>query len=132
MDPSCKRTVENVEVFVRERRVYVYASRDLKVGDEITLDYGGENFDRYIRPWAANVTVARSVKKEPRTFLRGLRRVILVPVPISLYSLSHLVEHRFYLRINFRAWALPVAAHNSQAARATTLITCRLLTHVLQ
>jgi hypothetical protein len=42
---SCK---PNCEPDVHKRRVYIYASRDIKAGEELSYDYGKDYFDEYI------------------------------------------------------------------------------------
>jgi len=40
----------NCEGEIRDGRVFIYAARDIRLGEEITLDYGDEYFDEFIRP----------------------------------------------------------------------------------
>lgn len=47
LNHSCR---PNVEAFVQRRRIWVYAKRAIKAGEELTLDYGKAYFDRFIRP----------------------------------------------------------------------------------
>lgn len=44
---SCR---PNAEAFITSRRVWVWSKEAIKAGDEITLDYGKDYFDVYIRP----------------------------------------------------------------------------------
>lgn len=45
---SCK---PNVEAEIDENdRIMIYAIRDIKPGDELTIDYGEEYFDEFIKP----------------------------------------------------------------------------------
>jgi SET domain-containing protein len=44
---SCKA---NAEAFIAGRRVWVWSKRSIKVGEEITIDYGREYFDDHIKP----------------------------------------------------------------------------------
>lgn len=44
---SCR---PNAEAFVTGRRVWVWSKRAIAAGEEITLDYGAEYFDQFIRP----------------------------------------------------------------------------------
>jgi SET domain-containing protein len=44
---SCR---PNAEAFVTGSRVWVWSKRAIAAGDEITLDYGAEYFDEFIRP----------------------------------------------------------------------------------
>lgn len=40
----------NCECEIRDGRVLIYATRDIEKGEEITIDYGEEYFDEFIRP----------------------------------------------------------------------------------
>lgn len=40
----------NCEADIRDGRVYISAVRDVRAGEEITIDYGDEYFDEFIRP----------------------------------------------------------------------------------
>ena len=40
----------NAEAFIMGKRVWIYAKREIEVGEEITLDYGEDYFDEHIRP----------------------------------------------------------------------------------
>ncbi|MCX6786680.1 MAG: SET domain-containing protein-lysine N-methyltransferase [Candidatus Kaiserbacteria bacterium] len=40
----------NCEIDIRNRRIYVFAKRNIKVGEELTYDYDTEYFDMHIRP----------------------------------------------------------------------------------
>jgi uncharacterized protein len=44
---SCK---PNAEVEIRGNKVYIYSRKKIKLGEEITYDYGKEYFDYYIKP----------------------------------------------------------------------------------
>lgn len=40
----------NAEAFITGRRIWVWSKKDIKAGEEVTLDYGEAYFDDYIRP----------------------------------------------------------------------------------
>ena len=40
----------NCEIDIRKQRVYVFAKRNIKAGEEITYDYDTEYFDMHIKP----------------------------------------------------------------------------------
>ncbi len=40
----------NAEVIIKKGRVLLYATKNIKAGEEITYDYGKEYFDEYIKP----------------------------------------------------------------------------------
>lgn len=40
----------NAEVRFVKNRIYIYSSKRIKVGEEITYDYGKEYFDTFIKP----------------------------------------------------------------------------------
>lgn len=40
----------NCEADIRDGRILIYASRDIERGEELTIDYGDEYFDEFIRP----------------------------------------------------------------------------------
>lgn len=44
---ACK---PNCEIDLRARRIYVFAKRAIKVGEELNYDYGPEYFDKHIKP----------------------------------------------------------------------------------
>lgn len=44
---SCR---PNCEVDVKNRRIYIFAKRALKVGEELTYDYGEEYFEMHLKP----------------------------------------------------------------------------------
>ncbi len=45
---SCK---PNCEADVSGKKVFIYALKRIKEGEELTYDYGGEYFDEYIKPY---------------------------------------------------------------------------------
>ena len=40
----------NCEAEIRDEKILLYASRDIEKGEELTIDYGEEYFDEFIRP----------------------------------------------------------------------------------
>lgn len=44
---SCR---PNCEGDIREGRILIYAAHDINTGEELTIDYGKEYFDEFIRP----------------------------------------------------------------------------------
>jgi SET domain-containing protein len=40
----------NCEIEIKNRRIYVFAKRSIKEGEELTYDYGTEYFDEHIKP----------------------------------------------------------------------------------
>ncbi|MDO8514207.1 MAG: SET domain-containing protein-lysine N-methyltransferase [bacterium] len=42
--------VPNCEAKLQNGSVFVYAARDIERGEELTMDYGSEYFDEFIRP----------------------------------------------------------------------------------
>lgn len=42
-DPNC-------EAEIHDGRIYILSTRDIDVGEELTIDYGDEYFDEFIRP----------------------------------------------------------------------------------
>lgn len=47
---SCKPNCET-EVDERKKRIYIYAKRNIKAGEELAYDYGKSYFDDYIKPY---------------------------------------------------------------------------------
>lgn len=45
---SCK---PNCEVDIKKGRIFIYAIKNIKVGDELSYDYGKEYVDEYIKPY---------------------------------------------------------------------------------
>lgn len=46
----------NCEVDLKERRIYVFALKNIKAGEELTYDYDTEYFDEHIRPYGCRCT----------------------------------------------------------------------------
>ena len=46
----------NTEAEIIDERIVVYASKDIPKGSELTLDYGQEYFDEFIRPTGCKCT----------------------------------------------------------------------------
>jgi uncharacterized protein len=44
---SCR---PNCEIDIRKQRVYVFAKRNIRAGEELTYDYDTEYFEEYIKP----------------------------------------------------------------------------------
>jgi SET domain-containing protein len=42
--------VPNVEAYVEDGKIMIYALRDIEPGEELLIDYGEEYFDEFIRP----------------------------------------------------------------------------------
>lgn len=40
----------NCEGVIRKGRILIYAARNIRAGEELTIDYGEEYFDEFIRP----------------------------------------------------------------------------------
>ena len=47
MNHSC---VPNCECDLQDKKVLILAIRDIRIGEELTFDYGDEYFDEFIRP----------------------------------------------------------------------------------
>lgn len=54
---SCR---PNAEPLIHNRRVWIWAKRDIKAGEEITYDYGREYFDSVIEPLGCKCNGCRS------------------------------------------------------------------------
>jgi SET domain-containing protein len=57
---SCK---PNAEVMIKGNKVFIYSRKKIKLGDEITYDYGEEYFDYYIKPHGCRCSGCRPTKK---------------------------------------------------------------------
>ncbi len=40
----------NCEIDIKNKRVFIFALKNIKAGDELTYDYDTEYFDAYIKP----------------------------------------------------------------------------------
>ena len=54
------------------RRIYIFAVKDIKPGEEITYDYGDEYFDQHLRPLGCKCTKCEKTRKaaKPSTRIR--------------------------------------------------------------
>jgi hypothetical protein len=57
---SCK---PNAEAFISGHRVWVWSRRNIKEGEEITIDYGKEYFDDHIKPGGCKCDACRNKKQ---------------------------------------------------------------------
>ncbi|MFZ2555862.1 MAG: SET domain-containing protein-lysine N-methyltransferase [Minisyncoccia bacterium] len=46
----------NCEVDLKEKRIYIFALKKIKAGEELTYDYDTEYFDEHIRPYGCRCT----------------------------------------------------------------------------
>ena len=58
---SCK---PNAEPEIRRGRVYIFAKRNIKAGEEITYNYGKEYFNDYIKPYGCRCDHCKEVAKK--------------------------------------------------------------------
>jgi len=61
----------NCEIDIRNKRVYVFAKRNIKTGEELTYDYDTEYFDMYIKPKGCRCTKCESKKIKKKPSSRG-------------------------------------------------------------
>ena len=59
LNHSCR---PNAEAFVTGRRIWIWSQKNIKAGEEITLDYGEVYFDNYIRPKGCRCAACRTRK----------------------------------------------------------------------
>jgi hypothetical protein len=73
----------NCEIDLRKRRIYVFAKRNLKAGEELNYDYDTEYFDAHIKPKGCRCnkcqptttkTRGTTTKKKARTVVRKGKR----------------------------------------------------------
>jgi SET domain-containing protein len=58
LNHSCR---PNAEAFVTGRRIWIWSKKNIKAGEEVTLDYGEAYFDSYIRPKGCMCAACRKV-----------------------------------------------------------------------
>jgi uncharacterized protein len=56
MNHACK---PNCEVTIRGGRIYIYAIKHIKPGDELTYDYGDEYVREYIKPYGCRCATCK-------------------------------------------------------------------------
>lgn len=56
----------NCEIDIRKHRVYVFAKRNLKAGEELNYDYDTEYFDSFIKPKGCLCTKCEGKHKEAK------------------------------------------------------------------
>ena len=54
----------NTEATIERDRINIYAARTIQVGEELTIDYGEEYFDEFIRPVGCRCGSARCRSKK--------------------------------------------------------------------
>ncbi len=57
----------NVEADIVEGKIVIEALRDIAVGEELTIDYGDEYFDEYIRPGGCRCASCEKGLKSPHS-----------------------------------------------------------------
>jgi SET domain-containing protein len=62
----------NCEGDVRDGRVLIYAGRDIKKGEELTINYGEEYFDEFIRPTGCKCESCTRSRFSPRALFARL------------------------------------------------------------
>jgi len=55
----------NAEAEIHDRRIFIVATRDILRGEEITIDYGDEYFDEFIRPVGCKCTRCSGATRPP-------------------------------------------------------------------
>lgn len=65
--------VPNCEAEIRDGAILIYASRDIKRGEEITLDYGQEYFDEFIKPAGCKCDHCARSRFSPQAIFARLR-----------------------------------------------------------
>jgi SET domain-containing protein len=64
----------NAEALIIGRRIWIYAIRAIKPGDEITMHYGKEYFEQFIEPVGCRCAHCRPAASGPREHHRPPRR----------------------------------------------------------
>jgi uncharacterized protein len=65
---SCR---PNSGPMIRDRRVKIRATKNIKPGDEITYDYGKDYFDAYIKPYGCRCDKCREKRRQQRAEVRA-------------------------------------------------------------
>ncbi len=65
--------VPNCEGEIRDGAILIYASRDIKRGEELTLDYGQEYFDEFIKPVGCKCDHCTRSRFSPQAIFAKLR-----------------------------------------------------------
>jgi SET domain-containing protein len=63
--------VPNAEVDLKKRRIYIFAVRNIKAGEELTYDYGDEYFDQHIK--LTGCRCVKHVKKRTKAIKKILK-----------------------------------------------------------
>lgn len=65
--------VPNSEGEIRDGAVLIYANRDIKRGEELTIDYGDEYFDEFIKPVGCKCDHCARSRFSPQAIFARLR-----------------------------------------------------------
>ena len=55
--PNCRAEINN-----QETRIFIFAKRNIKSGEELTYNYGSDHFDAYIKPHGCRCTACTTKK----------------------------------------------------------------------